>query len=63
MSDYRGVWESRLSSKRAKKSLAAGFVPQSGITERRSRGYRQIVGRRERAIMDGNFGDYKLSGN
>ena len=33
MPDCRGVGESRIYSKRAKKSLFAGFVPQSGITD------------------------------
>ena len=32
MPDCRGVGESRIYSKRAKKSPFAGFVPQSGIT-------------------------------
>ena len=34
MPDCRGVGESRIYSKRAKKSPFAGFVPQSGITGR-----------------------------
>ena len=38
MPDCRGVGESRIYSKRAKKSPFAGFVPQSGIT-----GYRCCV--------------------
>ena len=33
MPDFRRVGESREYSKRAKKSLSAGFVPQSGITD------------------------------
>ena len=32
MPDFRGVGESRIYSKRAKKNLFAGFVPQTGIT-------------------------------
>ena len=35
MPDCRGVGESRIYSKRAKKSPFAGFVPQSGITDQR----------------------------
>ena len=38
MPDCRGVGESRIYSKRAKKSPFAGFVPQSGITAPRSIG-------------------------
>ena len=34
MPDCRGLGESRIYSKRAKKSASTGFVPQSGITER-----------------------------
>ena len=33
MPDCRGVGESRIYSKRVKKSPFAGFVPQSGITD------------------------------
>ena len=34
MPDCREVGKSRMYSKRAKKSPSAGFVPQSGITDR-----------------------------
>ena len=37
MPDCRGVGESRVYSKRAKKSPSADFVPKSGIADRRMR--------------------------
>ena len=56
MPDCQGVGESLISSKRAKNSTFAGFVPQSGITEveslpliasidgpLRSRGRRRVI--------------------